>query len=354
MVKKFSLGLIVSTLLLTASGQDSSHPSKLTVSGFADVYARYDFEKSKTNNLTSFTNSHGNLNLGMASVKLDYSISKLQIVADLGIGKRAEEFSYTDKNALSAIKQFYISYNVASWLKFTAGTWGTHVGYEVLDAPANRNYSMSYMFTNGPFSHTGLKAEAVAGSNSFMIGVSNPTDYKYVPDGYINREFLLAQYSFSPSDQFKLYLNYVAGTNLDTTKTKQVDVVITSKLSNKFSIGYNGTVNFTTTHLGKLVYGSEKKWWGSAVYLNVDPWSKLGFTLRGEYFDDKEKLKVFSGAAKGGSVFAATLSAQIKSDKLLLIPEFRLDKASEPIFINKNATAVNAASSILLAAIYQF
>ena len=96
----------------------------------------------------------------MASVKFDYKTPKVELVTDLGFGKRAKEFSYTDDGISAAIKQLYISYSPASWLKFTAGSWSTHVGYEVLDAYLNRNYSMSYMFTNGPFSHTGLKAEA--------------------------------------------------------------------------------------------------------------------------------------------------------------------------------------------------
>jgi len=354
MLRKFLVMGVAMAVMQQSNAQDSAKSTSLKISGFADVYFRYDFAKTKANNLTSFTNSHGNLNLGMASVKLDYTVSKVQVVADLGVGKRANEFSYNDNNALQAVKQFYISYSPKSWLKFTAGSWGTHVGYEVLDAPANRNYSMSYMFTNGPFSHTGVKAEATSGSSAFMVGISNATDYKYVPDGYINRQFLIAQYAFTPSDYFKAYLNYVGGTNLDTTKTKQFDIVLTSKLSNKFSVGYNGTLNITKEHLGNKVYGADNKWWGSALYVNVDPTASFGLTLRGEYFNDDKQLKVFAAAPAGGSVFATTLSAQIKLDKLVLIPEFRYDKASQPIFVNDKSAAVKSATSLLLAAIYQF
>ena len=38
-------------------------------------------------------------------------------------------------------------------------SWATHVGYELVDAYLNRNYSMSYMFSYGPFFHTGIKAD---------------------------------------------------------------------------------------------------------------------------------------------------------------------------------------------------
>ena len=187
---------------------DSTSPAPaLSITGSADLYYRYDFAK-KGNSFTSFTNSHNRFELGMATVKLEHKTAKLDMVADLGFGRRAREFSYTDDNGngrdvvFSAIKQLYISYAPASWVKFTAGTWATHVGYELVDAYANRNYSMSYMFTNGPFSHTGFKVDLTKGKSGFMLGIANPTDYKYVPSGALNKKFFLAQYSLAASDNF--------------------------------------------------------------------------------------------------------------------------------------------------------
>ena len=354
MLQKLIVSAIAMSLINNAFSQDSLKPSSLTISGSADLYYKYDFGKSKANNLTSFTNSHNSFELGMASVKADYKTGKVQMVADLGFGKRAQEFSYNDEGILASIKQLYISYAANNWLKFTAGSWGTHVGYELVDPNLNRNYSMSYMFTNGPFFHTGVKAEMTYKSSGFMIGIANPTDFKYVPDGQMNDKFLLAQYSFAPSDKFKMYLNYVGGKNVDTTETSQYDIVLTSKLSDKFSLGYNGTLNRTTTYLGNKVYDETKNWWGSALYVNFDPSNMLGLTLRGEYFNDDNQLKVYSSQLKGGSVFATTLSANIKADKLIFVPEVRLDKASDAIFMNSSGESVKWSSNILFAAIYQF
>mgnify|MGYP001765689003 CR=1 FL=1 len=134
-----------------------------TISGFADVYYRYDFSKNPSNNRTSFTNSHNSFELGMASVRLDQTFGKVSMTADLGFGKRQQEFSYNESGIVAAIKQLFISYQATEWLKLTAGSWATHVGYEVEDAPVNRNYSMSYMFSYGPFFHTGIKADATFG-----------------------------------------------------------------------------------------------------------------------------------------------------------------------------------------------
>lgn len=334
-----------------AFAQDSTKAAALSITGSADLYYRYDFAKTKANNYTSFTNSHNRFELGMATVKLEHKTEKVDVVADLGFGKRAEEFSYNDDGILAAVKQLYISYSPTSWLKLTAGNWATHVGYELVDAYANRNYSMSYMFSNGPFSHTGVKAEFTSGKSGFMIGVANPTDYKYVPEGVMNKKFLLAQYSYAASDNLKFYLNYVGGQGTDTAKNHQVDAVVSARLSSKFSIGYNGTIANRKVYQGDDKFASSENWWGSALYLNLDPTAHFGLTLRGEYFSDKHSV---STSALGGSVFATTLSANLKVDNFIFIPEFRLENANKEIFLKSSGAPAKTAASFLVAAIYQF
>ena len=353
MLRKLLAPVFAMALVTTSFAQDSSSAAALTISGSADVYYKYDFGESSTNNYTSFTGSHNQFRLGMASVKLEHKTSKVDMVADLGFGKRAQEFSYNDEGILQAVKQLYISYSPSSLVKFTFGEWATHVGYELVDPQLNRNYSMSYMFTNGPFFHTGLKADFTLGKSGIMVGVANPTDFKYVPDGVMNKKFFIAQYSYTGSDFLKLYLNYVGGKGIDTAKSNQVDVVITSKLSDKFSLGYNGTVATTQYWDGsKNLEG--KSWWGSAVYLNLDPSTKFGLTLRSEYFSDKNQMKIYTGVADGANIFANTLSANFRIDHLTIIPEFRLDNSSEEIFTKKDGIATKTSANVLLAAVYSF
>ena len=326
----------------------------LIITGSVDAYYKYDFAKTTANSLTSFTQTHNAFSLGMASVKFEHKGDKVGIVADLGFGPRAKDFSYNDDGITQAIKQLYVTYSPAGWIKFTMGTWATHVGYELVDPQLNRNYSMSYMFTNGPFSHTGIKAEVSKGKHGFMIGVSNATDYRIPPDDQINKKALLAQYTFAPSDKVKFYLNYVGGQNPDTSKTNQFDAVITAKVSDKFNIGFNGTMNSTQVWDGAKNLES-KAWWGSALYLNFDPKSWFGLTLRGELFSDKHQFKTLSLATEGCNIFATTLSANFKTGGFMFIPEFRLDNANKKVlFTDKDGVFTKSSGSFLIAAIYSF
>jgi Putative beta-barrel porin-2, OmpL-like. bbp2 len=114
MLRKFIAMCATAIISLIACAQDSSKADAFKISGSADVYYRYNFNNPKEypyNNLTSFTNSHNSFELNMASIKVEHSSKKVDMVADLGFGERAEEFSYNDAGSKVAIKQLYISYS---------------------------------------------------------------------------------------------------------------------------------------------------------------------------------------------------------------------------------------------------
>lgn len=321
----------------------------LTITGSADVFYRYDFKKQSGNNRTSFTNSQNNFSLGMASVKMEHAGSKVGALLDLGYGTRATEFSYNETGIFAAVKQAYLSYSPVKDLKFTAGTWATHLGYELVDPQLNRNYSMSYMFTNGPFTHTGIKAEFAKGKSSFMLGLSNATDFRVPPADQINKKFLIAQYSITPSDKVKLYANYVGGKAPDTSLVNQFDIVGTFVVNDKFNIGLNGTLNSSKTWEG-LKNADAQSWYGLAGYFSYDPKATLGFTLRSEYFNDDKGVK---GLNTG--IFANTLSANFKVEGFTIIPELRYETAADPVFFDsKGVMNQTSTFSMSVAAVYKF
>ena len=105
--------------------------------------------------------------MGLVQTKMTYANDKSEAVVDLTFGPNADLGNYgnlvsvlnPDYTGMAlAIKQAYFTYNFSDKFSMTAGQFGTHIGYEVIDAPVNFNYSLSNLFNNGPFYHTGLKA----------------------------------------------------------------------------------------------------------------------------------------------------------------------------------------------------
>ncbi len=348
--------LFISTAIFAQTEPETEEPKgELQINGSVDAYYRYNFANAKStgtfNNKTSFTNSQNSIELGMASLKASYTKGKAGVVVDLGFGSRATEFSYVESGILQAIKQAYVTYNPTDNIRISAGKWGTHLGYEVLDPQLNRNYSMSYMFSYGPFSHTGLKADFTLGNGfGLMAGVANPTDFL---SASFAKKNAIAQVS-KTSEHVNAFLNYVGGKDTAGNNINQIGLTATAKINDMFSLGYDGTVKMIDP-----VGGGSGKWWGSALYLNLDPTEKFGITLRGEYFDDKDKGLVFGTYGDvnptGTSITQATLSFNIKPvSGLAIIPEFRIDSAKDPIFKKNDGSDTKSAASFLVAAVYSF
>jgi len=357
---KYLLSGMILLISIISYAQDSTKKGSLTINGSMDAYYRYNFHNVKdsgfTNNYTSFTNSQNSFELGMASLKADYAIGKVDAVIHLGFGRRAEENSYNDgdldqnKNgfiSLANLQQGYISYSPSTKVKFTMGKWLTHVGYEVAEAYLNRNYSMDYMFSYGPFLHTGLKMDVALNSNfGFMVGVANPTDFSSA--SFAKKNFLAQIHAVTTNTKVNVYLNYVGGKDLSDAMVNQFDLVATGTVSGKFSIGYNGSVKSV-----KPDGGGSNSWWGSALYLNFDPSAIFGLTARGEYFSDEHAIANVGGFGEN-KVFDFTLSGNIRIDNLIIIPEFRMDSAEKPIFFKNSGGSVKNTSTFLLAATYHF
>ena len=160
----------------------------------------------------------------------------------------------------------------------------------------------------------------------------------------------MAQFSTASADnKLKAYFNFQGGSNASLYKLIQGDIVLTYAFTDKFNVGYNGTLqsrkikdNVTNK------YADANSWWGSALYFNYDPESTFGITLRGEYFSDKKSVLGF-----GTSIFDLTLSPNIKMGNLTIIPELRLDAAKNEIF-QKNGGTTKSTVAGILAATYHF
>jgi hypothetical protein len=187
--------------------------------------------------------------------------------------------------------------------------------------------------------------DVTASSNiGFMIGVANPND---MTTASFAKKFILGQVHLTTTNnKVNAYVNYVGGKDMNDASNNQIDAVVTGTVSGKFNLGYNGTVKFVKPSGGKT-----NSWWGSAIYLNYDPCSVFGLTLRGEYFDDEKGV-----ATLFNKIFDVTLSGNIRISNLTIIPEFRLDSGEEPLFF-KNSDGTPAAKStgtFILAATYHF
>jgi hypothetical protein len=352
--------VIILGILLTTSMAFAQDTPATIFAGSADAYYKYDFSNQQGNGKTSFTSSHNSFELGMASIKASHKLGKASVFVDLGFGSRAKEFAYNDKSNTFMIKQIHFTYEFSDKFKVTAGSFGTHIGYELLDAVDNKNYSMSYAFTNGPFFNTGIKVQYTSGKFNVMMGVTNPTDFKSALDAGSSQKTFIGQLGYV-GDTGSAYFNVTSGSfNLNkglvssqaptfylANKT-QFDFVATKKMNNKFLLGFNGTYAMGTHDFDSTLDG---EWFSLIGYANYAVKENISLAYRLEYFDDKDAI---SANAIGGNVLGNTVSVNYKAGNLTIIPEVRYDKASKDVFFNKDAVASKSNTYFLLGTTYSF
>lgn len=345
--------LILTSFQLFAQEEEKEEP-KFTISGSVDAYFRtnlnglnkFEFDEdgdviaAPEAPLSSFANDPG-FAIGMANVKLGYSGEKVGFVADLVFGPRGEDAVFNSIGSPAIVNQLYAYWNVSDKVTLTMGNFNTYLGYEVISPVGNFHYSTSYMFSYGPFSHTGIKANfALNDSWSAMLAIMNPTDFTdFNP---------FALYTFGgqlgyANDSGSAYLNLLYGEQApNSDATFQIDLTTGWNLSEKFYLGLNTTYN-TTDGAG---------FYGAALYPKLQTSENFAIGLRAEYF----KILEDGGPIYGPDVDVLdfTLTGSYTVGNLTIKPELRLDKVSEDVFLDSDLNFQDNLSSFVLAAIYAF
>lgn len=344
----------------TQTAEEEEEDDALKISGFVDAYYQANFSQSENGEAplvfpTSFTGQANEFGVGMVNLLFEKSLGKVGFVGQVGFGPRA-----IDANGdVPTLQQLFVTYAPSDVVTFTLGNFGTFVGYEVIDAPVNVNYSTSYLFSNGPFFHTGIKADFALGENfGLMVGAFNDTDTKIdvVPGLHYGAQLSASAGSFSA------YLNFLAGTSDDAfndideddTNDFQVDLVATYEASESLFFGLN-----VSDKTSAIDGDTDSGFFGAALYSTIGLTDDFSLGLRAEYFADK---LAEGSTADDPSVTSFTISGNYTVGALRIIPEFRLDSGSNGrIFVpdvgNVNYTPSaddDMAMSFILAAVYSF
>jgi hypothetical protein len=372
-----------------------ANQGKLSYSGYFDTYYFTNLNNpASRNNLGSSGVSRGfdryvdQFQLGMFLSRINYANDKAEVVGEIGFGPNVEYGSYgndfrykwgtvlanTTYSSLM-IKQAYITYKASKRLSFTAGQFGTHIGYEYIDAPLNYNYSINNTFNSGiPFYHTGLKANFKVNEKiTVMGGLVNGTDN--TNDNNRAKSFI-GQISFTPSDRFTASINTIQGNEANArTNGKDtasyfgvLDLVSTWQATKRITVGLwlmRGSLK--GEYQGGSYYSTMQHWGGTNLYLVYKVSDIFSLGTRLEYFDNTSGVRALRTQGKGTAARTITLTGNITlaNGNLLLKPEVRTDifnKISGTIddgkmqeFMDSNGNfSKNTQTTLGMAAIFKF
>lgn len=364
---------ITALLLLMFTGNQlfsqEVEKGEFTFSGYSDVNYFHNLNRplSGSNAGTSgfaraFDQKEGQFQLGLVQTKMTYTYKKSMVVADLVFGPHADLGNYGNvsgplgSTTSLAIKQAYFSVAASNKLTFIAGQFATHIGYEVIDAPMNYNYSLSNLFNNGPFYHIGVKAEYLLHEKAMlMLGVVNNWDNLYDNNRF---KTVISQLKFMPSKKATFYLNYIGGNEITRNNfnsadslnsfKQMLDVVVNYQLNDRLYFGLNATAGaFNQKGLGMA------NWGGVAFYSNCVFTPKFSAGFRAEYLDNTQGIQYIGNT----QVQSYTITAKFAlfNDHLVLKPEVRFDKYGNKQFEDRDGAFTKSSQlTVGAAAIYKF
>lgn len=342
------LFLFVTVGAIAQEEEENEIKPKFTLNGSIDAYYRANLngDNSAPNGTpnaapgSSFANLPG-FALGMANVIASYEGEKVGFVADLVFGPRGTDAIFASpiySATGNIVNQLYAYWNVSNDVKLTFGNFNTFLGYEVISPTANFNYSTSYLFSYGPFSHTGLKADFTLSDDfSLMLAVMNRTD--------ITELNLDGKYAYGTQLGYSgQFLNLLIDNG-----AYEIDYTGGFEVSDNFFLGLNAAY----FNGGDDAAGFA----GVALYPQLATTDYFTIGLRGEYFTEIDgEFGAIGTGINDSSVFAVTLTGSYSVDNLTIKPELRLDSASDEsdYFLNSDLMPQKSLSSFVIAAIYSF
>ena len=324
-------------------GQDED--PKFKVTGSVDAY--FNANLTSQNDEGAFDdysvfNDDSGFSAGLANVTLSYQGETVGFIADLAYGPRMDTYNPGNK-----VNEAYMYWNVNEKVMLMMGRFNNWMGYETLSAANNFHYTMSHQFTYSTRNFNGLVAQFDLG-NDFRagVGVMNPAEVTTMNDS--------GDYSIGAGITYKgktglSFLSTQSASYYDFKTAFKVNDNLNVKLNaHKADFGVDDAFTgqqWTASQLALVGLGAEG-FTSITAYPQLKSSDSLSWGLRLEYMmlDDEADTTVFS----------PTLTARYSIGDFTIIPELRVDKASEELFRDNENKLDKGNAALILAAVYTF
>jgi hypothetical protein len=329
--------------------------SKFNVTGSVDAYFRANLTSSNdaynggaqsnsalgAGDLSLFNNDSG-FSAGLVNVMFSYEGEDVGFIADMAYGPRMDAY-----NNGEVINEAYMYWNASDKVMLMMGRFNSWMGYETLSAANNFHYSMSHTFTYTPRNFNGLVAQFDLGSDfTAGVGVMNPVE---VTTGNDTGDFSVGAGVTYKSTTGLSYLASQSASYIDFKTafdvTETFDVKLNAQVAD-FGYADRETGQQWTNEQVALVGLGIEGFTSITAYPQLKTSDTFSWGMRLEYimFDD----------ANDTSVFTPTLTGRYSVGDLTIIPELRMDSASEDLFKDADGVATGGLTAFNLAAVYTF
>lgn len=316
----------------------------LTVKGEIDLY--YSFNLNRPANVSTgatpansraqntyrvFDVYHDSFQMNYAHILVQKSAEPIGFTFDLAYGPAMQTVAGTLAEGVTTnVKQATLSYRFANGFILEAGRFVTHVGFEVIEATENWNYSRGLLFGFfDPFWHQGVKgtyafSERVSAAFLLVNGWNNAVEFN-------DSKNIGAQLTYVISDAASIVFNFLSGNepqapSLQGGERKTIyDVLGVYKMTEDLSFAFNADL---LTH----VQASEQRARGAALYARYEFSEGWALSPRFEFVDDRDGLALAFSGGQTLSTYTLTLENKL-SAHLAWRAELRSDLSDKEPFL---------------------
>lgn len=328
----------------------------LKISGYLDVSGVWNFNKPSTN-ANAFRAFDVNSN--------SFEINALQVVlqkqnehgaafnAKLLLGRKGSivNFPATSAGTMAPVEEAYLSIPVSEKLSLVAGKFVTLEGVEVIESPANYNFSHGLLFTWAEaFTHTGLRLDYQA-SKATLLKLAIVNGWDVVKDNN-DAKTLMGQlnWTMSPKASFTFTDMYGAEqTGNNGNKRNSVDVVGNFNLMKDLTAALQLNLG---DEQGLLAGGKRAKWNGWGLWLKKAVNDNLNLSGRYEMFNDKDGTRTGAKQKLQNITLTAEMPMMVVKDVTMRL-EYRADSSDTAVF-DSNGKASKSQNTLSANWVYKF
>ncbi len=322
--------MLAMTINLCAFAQSKdTTATPVVIGGYIDSYFSFNLDRPIThaNQLRNFDVTENQVTLANAELSVTKVAAPWGFRLDLDYGPTNDIVQSGAPGSVANVGQAYVTYvaPLGSGLTIDAGKFVTHMGFEVIKAKDDYNYSRSLLFALSiPYYHLGVRAAYPVSS---MLTLSGYLYNSYNGPTVNSGKTFGLEASLVPSSTFSLIFNYIGGPALPDSVSKKfrnvANLIAVYQATEKLSFALDA------------VYGQENLpsatalWKGIAGYVRYSLCDPSTITLRGEIYNDPE------GYTTGTSqnIDEITLTYEYKPiANLILRAEYRYDSADGVVY----------------------
>jgi hypothetical protein len=342
-MNRITLTVILVLTMAIVKAQDTTHTSKLIISGYAELYYSYDFNQPQDHNRPPFVFSYNrtnevNLNLGF--IKAAYTSENIRTNFALMAG------TYTNANLAAepdVLKNIYeanagikLSKKADLWLD--AGIFASHIGFESAVGKDCWVLTRGIVSDNTPYYESGAKITYNTPDGKFTAIVLFLNGWQRIQreDGN-NSPAGGIELTWKPSANFTLnYSNYLGTEGPDSVSVKRFyhDLYAILQLTPKF--GITAGIDYGTQQKSKTGTGSDNIIAPVIIvrYLLDKQWA---VAARYEYYKDKNGIFINTGTPNGFNTAGYSLNLDyIPFPNAIIRLEGKTYSSKDKIFISAN------------------